>query len=492
MKRILSKLFASLAVVVLAMSFTAFAAVDKDSPSDVIGLKGIALKEGAKISWDSATDNLKVAGYQVHYDVKSVQNPGEKYAFVKDVGNVLTYNVTALENGKKYYFSVIAYDEAGNESANWGAPEVSLTPAADAPEAKDDTAPQVSKALALSKEQVKVVFSEEIILPKVDPQDAFQIEDEDTLEPLAILKAEMYKEDLSKKTVILSTAPQTDKSKYKLTVGIDIEDTFGNPVISGTSDTAEFDGSGADKVAADAKGPEVVKVEPMDNTHVIVTFNETVVLGIDPSQNFNIVEAADATKQLQILGVELGKNSENVVDSSAIVTTSPQSEKKYTVSVLGLKDESGNEVSAAKATGEFTGVAGVKTPDNIDDILPPKDIAKLMADYIFSAGKYVVNLSWENPVENKNDTKEQLVYLSQDQGTSYAKKASLDAATTKYSVNNLTPGEYWFKITQKDTSGNESEGIVKKVTLAETGPELLGLVALSMALGRFVTKKKKK
>ncbi|MDP2642446.1 MAG: fibronectin type III domain-containing protein [Candidatus Peregrinibacteria bacterium] len=491
MKKILSKLFASLAIVVTLISFTAFAAVDKDSPSDVIGLKGIALKEGAKISWDSATDNLKVAGYQVHYDIKSVQNPGEKYAFVKDVGNVLTYNVTPLENGKKYYFSVIAYDEAGNESANWGAPEVSVTPAADAPEAKDNTAPQVSKALALSKEQVKIVFSEEIILPKVDPQDAFQIEDEDTLEPLAILKAEMDTEDLGKKTVILSTAPQTDKSKYKLTVGIDIEDTFGNPVISGTSDTAEFDGSGADKVAADAKGPEVVKVEPMDNTHVIVTFNETVVLGIDPSQNFNIVEAADATKQLQILGVELGKNSENVEDSSAIVTTSPQGEIKYTVSVLGLKDESGNEVSAAKATGEFTGVAKAKTPDNIDDILPPKDIAKLMADYVFSAGKYVVNLSWENPVENKNDTKEQLVYLSQDQGTSYAKKASLDAAATKYSVNNLTPGEYWFKITQKDTSGNESEGIVKKVTLAETGPELLGLVALSLVAGKFVTKKRK-
>jgi len=492
MKNIFSKLFASLAIVVMTMSFTAFAAVDKASPSDVIGIKGVALNKGAKISWDAATDNLKVAGYKVHYDVKSVQNPGEKYAFIKDAGNVLTYNVTGLENGKKYYFSVVAYDDAGNESVNWGAPEVSVTPAADAPEAKDNTAPQVSKATAMSKEQVKIVFSEAVVLPKDKPEDAFQIEDENTLEPLAVLKAEMDKDDKDNKTVLLTTAPQTEKAKYKLTAGIDIEDTFGNPIISGTSDTAEFDGSGADKVAADVKGPEVVKVEPMDNTHVIVTFNEAVVLSIDPSQNFNIVEATDATKQLQILGVELGKNTDNVADASAIVTTSPQSETKYTVSVLGLKDNSGNEISASKATGEFTGVVAAKTPTNVEDIIPPKDVAKLMADYVFSAGKYVVNLSWENPVENKNDTKEQLVYMSQDQGTSYAKKASLDAAANKYSVKDLTPGEYWFKITQKDAAGNESEGVLKKVTLAETGPELLGLVALSAALGRAFTKKKKK
>lgn len=492
MKNIFSKLLASLVIVMTLVSFTAFAAVDKESPSDVIGLKGVALNKGAKISWDSATDNLKVAGYKVHYDVKSVQNPGEKYAFIKDAGNVLTYNVTGLENGKKYYFSVIAYDAAGNESVNWGAPEVSVTPAADAPEAKDNTAPQVSKAEALSKEQVKVVFSETVVLPKDKPEDAFQIEDEDTLEPLAVLKAEMDKDDKDNKTVLLTTAPQTEKSKYKLTAGIDIEDTFGNPVISGTSDTAEFTGSGAAKVAEDVAGPEVVKVEPMDNTHVVVNFNETIVLGIDPSQNFSIVEAADSTKQLQVLGVELGKNTENTADASAIVTTSPQAENKYTLSVLGLKDNSGNEISATKATGEFTGVLSAKTPEDIKDILPPKDIAKLMADYVFSAGKYVVNLSWENPVENKNDTKEQLVYMSGDQGTSYAKKASLDGTATKYSVKDLLAGEYWFKITQKDATGNESEGIVKKVTLAETGPELFGLVALSMALGRFVTRKKKK
>ncbi|MCK9186298.1 hypothetical protein M0P48_02575 [Candidatus Gracilibacteria bacterium] len=491
MKNVLSKLSASLAILVTLMSFTAFAAVDKDSPSDVIGVKGIALNGGAKISWGSATDNVKVAGYQVHYDVKSVENPGEKYAFIKDAGNVLTYNVTGLENGKKYYFSVIAYDEAKNESVNWGAPEVSVTPAADAPEAKDETAPQVSKATAMNKEQVKVVFSEAIDLPTETPEDAFQIEDEDLLEPLAILKAEMDIEDKENKTVILTTAPQTEKSIYKLTAGIDIEDAFGNPIISGTSDTAEFEGSGADKVAADTQVPEVVKVEPMDNTHVIVNFNETIVLGIDPSQNFNIVEAADATKQLQVLGVELGKNTDGITDASAIITTSAQSETKYAVSVLGIKDSDGNEISAAKATGEFTGVTEATVPVNTDDILPPKDIAKLMADYVFEAGKYTVNLSWENPMENEKDTKEQLVYMSEDSGTSYAKKASLESTATKYSVKDLIAGEYWFKITQKDAAGNESEGIVKKVTLAETGPGLLGLIALSVGLGRIVTKRKK-
>ncbi|MBI4975260.1 hypothetical protein HZC20_01150 [Candidatus Peregrinibacteria bacterium] len=55
----------------------------------------------------------------------------------------------------------------------------------------------------------------------------------------------------------------------------------------------------------------------------------------------------------------------------------------------------------------------------------------------------------------------------------------------------MEPGEYWFKVTEKDVAGNESKGSVVKVKLAGTGPELIGLFALSLGLGRVFTRRKK-
>lgn len=470
-------------------SITAFAA-DTQNPGDVENVQGIAMDKSAKITWDEATDDVGVDGYQIHYGTKPVTEKGQTYEKNEDAKNVQEYVVTGLENGTKYYFSVIAYDAAGNESVKWSKVAI-VTPAKDASadggeDAADKDAPQVADAEALNSEEVKVVFSEEVVLPEEDAEDAFDIEDQDKFENLLVTEVKMDEEDDENKTVILTTSKQKENTEYKLTVGIDIKDNAGNPIVSGISDTAVFQGSAKEKSVEDTTGPSVVKVETVDNTHIIVNFDETIVLSIDPSENFEITAEGDETKKLTVLGVKLGASTAGVEDASVVVTTSPQEKIKYTVKIAGIKDEADNDVNSAKNSAVFEGEDG----GTGQDLIPPKDVVDFLADKVAQVQKYIVKLSWKIPAENK-DTMEQLIYKSTDKGTNYAKEAVLSAIAAQYEIDDLKAGEYWFKITQKDNAGNESKGVITKIILAETGPGVIALVAFSLLAGRVVSRRKK-
>jgi hypothetical protein len=97
--RTLVKLLAILAVVLLTASFVPAANAGQ-----------------AILSWTPPTTNsdgtplTDLGGYKA-YAGKTSGN----YSIVKDVGNVTTYTVTTLTEGK-WYFAVTAYDTSGNES----------------------------------------------------------------------------------------------------------------------------------------------------------------------------------------------------------------------------------------------------------------------------------------------------------------------------------------------------------------------------------------
>ncbi|MDA1060326.1 MAG: fibronectin type III domain-containing protein [bacterium] len=503
MKKIASIVLASLMTFAIAATVIA-AEADTKLPSDVENLKASALDSAVKLTWDAATDDTGVDGYQVHYGTSTVDEKGKKYDKMEDVGDKTEYTVSKLENGTKYYFSIIAYDEAKNESLAW-AKEQSATPVKGSGESDDKDAPTVSKAEAINKEQVKITFSEEIVLPKEDPEDAFAIENNDDFEPLVVLAAEMDEEDKDNKTVIITTAAQVKNVEYKLTVSIDIEDKAGNPVISGTSDTALFDGSDVEKEPEDTEGPVLNKVEVLDSTHIGLTFSETIVLDTDPSSNFQINQQKDQTKQLDVLGVKLGDSGDDIADSYVILTTTEHEGIKYVVMAVNVEDEAGNTMNAGKNSAEFEGekeAAEEEPPEDADedddqgsetppDTTAPKDVANFLADAVVSASKYVVTLNWDIP-EDLKDSIEQNLYLSKDKGAKYDSLSKIGPAVDEYDIKDMEPGEYWVKLTQKDAAGNESEGTVIEVILSETGPGTVGLILASLGLGRVYSKKRRK
>lgn len=77
----------------------------------------IAFAGEAILTWDPPTTNTDgssltdLGGYMVYYGPTS-----GLYENITDVGNVTTWNVTNLTEGRIFYFAVTAYDISGNES----------------------------------------------------------------------------------------------------------------------------------------------------------------------------------------------------------------------------------------------------------------------------------------------------------------------------------------------------------------------------------------
>lgn len=78
----------------------------------------------ATLNWNASTDNVGVTGYKIYYGTsqRTGTQPGSSgcgncgYTTVVNIGNVITYAFNNLTDGIRYYFSVSAYDAAGNES----------------------------------------------------------------------------------------------------------------------------------------------------------------------------------------------------------------------------------------------------------------------------------------------------------------------------------------------------------------------------------------
>ncbi len=73
----------------------------------------------AKLAWDPPTVSTDLVGYMIHYGTAS-----RSYSMAIDVGNVTSYTVSNLLDGKTYYFSATANNAAHVESELSG--EVSL------------------------------------------------------------------------------------------------------------------------------------------------------------------------------------------------------------------------------------------------------------------------------------------------------------------------------------------------------------------------------
>lgn len=469
---------------------------DTTFPGDVENVKAVAGDSSVTLNWDVATDNVGVKGYKIYYGQKSVTNEGGSYAFGPvDVGNKITYTVGSLLNGKKYYFTVTAYDAAGNESGNYSS-EVSATPVA-LKAVADSEAPKVSKAEATDKQHVKVTFSEAVQLPLTAPQSAFNIKNENDNTQLEVKNAIMDVSDTANLTVILVTADQQAGASYVLTVGIDVKDVANNPIISGTSDTAPFTGtdilpnnvqvaSNQETVAQNTApiGPQFTSITAKDGTHLEVVFSKAVVLKADKRENFTITEDENHDNVLDVTAVEVDSTGTKVT-----LTTAPQKAIKYNLIALDVSDSDQNPMSLENNATKFMGIADAGTLTPVEDQTPPEDATAFTAAMI---KKLIVTLNWVKSLNSSNDLANYVLYLSKD-GSNFGNGTAVDPQDTTFDVTDLSPGvKYFFKLTAKDTTGNESAGVMTNFTLPATGPELAFLFLGSLGLGKLSQRKKKK
>lgn len=481
---------------------TNVAQADTEEPSDVENLQATAGAGMVTLTWDVATDNELVDGYKVYYGTSPVSEPGQEYDFEPiDVGNVITYNVTGLDNGTTYYFAVTAYDSSGNESLNYSV-EASATPLQGA---AGEGAPTVVSANVQDRSTILVTFSEAINLP-ANATGSFTIVEDGSGIPLEVLSASMDLNDATNRTVVLTTEQQTAGQTYIVTAGIQITDLDGNPVESGTSDTAIFTGTDQEAPSEedptdDTEGPELLNVETPDAVTVIVTFSEPVVLSPDPTQNFVITEESDSTATLAINSASLNGDGTQVT-----LTTAEQEGINYFLVVLDVADANGNLMDVANNAAAFTGF-GMTTQEPVEeepieeepieeepieeepsDTTAPEDatdfVAKLFSDMM-------VQLSWTPSLNSAGDLANYVLYRSTD-GIAYGEGVQLGADAATYDLSGLSAGvKYYYKLAARDEAGNESDGVIASFMLPETGPELALLFGGSLGLGRFMTRRKK-
>ena len=492
-------------IALVAMIPMSFAADDLQVPSDVEGVAAQAGDGEVELSWDMATDNVAVTEYKVYYGLTSVVEDGGSYDLepIETNNDALSYTVTGLVNDTTYYFAVTALDAAGNESEYYSE-EVSSSPVSAT--GGDTSAPYVVGATATNNMTVEVNFSEDVTVPTDGPS-AFSIVNMDTDAQLEVIDAYISDEDST--TILVITATQDEGGNYMLTVSSSVTDTAENPIVSGTSDTAVFTGAAEALVLDDSTGEEVVvdtttdeedslaheaapedttaptidEIEATTLTEIVVDFDEDMVLPEDGTGvTFDVILAKD-NSALEVLSMKLDEE-----DNSKVIleTTEQNAGEDYILTVTGITDVAGNEL-----TDTFDSTGSFEAPLlEVSDLIPPEDVTNFLASLVSDMATSV-ELSWTASVNSAGDLADQLLYMSENGGTSYGDAESLGASTTSYTAENLTEGQtYTFKLTTVDETGNESEGVITTVTLPQTGAGL-GIVLLASVLGTgFVMKKK--
>ncbi|EKD63822.1 MAG: beta-1,3-glucanase [uncultured bacterium] len=495
---------------VATISPLSMAAADLQVPSDVEDLSAQAGDGEVELSWDMATDNVGVTEYKIHYGLNSVTDDSDGYNFdsIETNNDSLSYTVDGLTNGTTYYFAVTALDAAGNES-DYYSNEVSATPVS-ADDTGDTEAPYVVGATATSNMTIEVNFSENVSLP-VDGKTAFTIIDIATDQQLEVLDAYVSTDQAD--TVLITTDVQDEGANYMLVASSSVTDESGNALVSGTADTAVFNGAAESLVLDDDTGDEVVvdvdsgeedvlaledstpedstppvidDVEAETLTEVIVTFDEEVVLAEneigEPLVSFDIILAED-NSPLEVLSMKIDEEDSTKV----ILETYEQSPgEDYILAVNGITDLAGNEL-----IDDFDSTASFSAPVlEIADLIPPEDVTGFLAGLV-SGVATSVELTWTESVDSAGDLADQLMYKSENGGQSYDDAESLGASTDSYTAEGLTEGQtYTFKLTTVDEAGNESEGVITTITLPQTGAGV-GIVLLATVLGTgFVMKKK--
>ncbi len=424
----------------------------------VANVTGTPHNGAISLSWDAVADEdgNPVKSYEVSWGLYSVlEGLADVYDNTADTGSKDTsYVLRNLTNGVRYYISVKAVFENGEKSYEYSN-EIVVTPSSvysnppgTTSECGSDNgeAPVVQEAKALTKNLVKITFSECVVLPDVLPELSFQVNDaNDETVSLSVEKAE-YKVDYAGETnekvhkdiafVTLST-PQVAGSSYKVTVSASIQDEFENPIESGVTDTAFFTGTDATEIPEGEK--PLFSAPVVDPEHGAAEEDDDFVL---PPVDENPDEGTDVPPTDEGTADETNPDEPVVIDEAAD-TTAPENVTDFTIT------------STARITD------------------------------------YLLSLKWLKSISE--DVDHQTVYESLTKGTDWNNGKSLDKTAESYETAGKPETEYTYKVTATDAAGNENAGSIQSVrlpALAQTGAPVV-LLALGAVFAFMGTKKMK-
>jgi fibronectin type 3 domain-containing protein len=489
-----------------ALVFGSTVAFAAGIPENVSGLKASAVDATSiGLNWKAAKDGegTAVKNYRLYYGAVSVLEAGvgdyEKQADTPN--NNTTFVVTGLKPNTKYYFAATAISTDNKESAEYSLEASASTKAEEsAPAAEggvDLVSPTVASVSAPDKQHVKMTFSEAVQLPLVSPEASFGIVEQiNPANELTVKSAVLDPADTAKKTILLETSDQKASMNYIVTAGVAIKDAAGNPIVSGGSDSGLFLGSAVEPVKAAAPAPEA----PVATTPVAVDCAKDLSCLLTHMADCTLAsvtqadEAATTEYKIEVTGAEdanckvkytATKHTNVLFAGSSMdckVAKGPYATMEDFNKAVDTKNCAGTLVDGYKALA----VAAAK------DTTPPENITNLLLSFKKDLEKFVVMMSWTPSLNTAKDLVDQLLYMSLDKGKNYDTGKSLGALVSKTEVPNLDAGkEYAFKITTRDSSGNESTGVVKSIRLPQTGAGVGLLLLASLGAAKRLLKRKK-
>lgn len=431
------------------------------------------------LKWDAIT-SASVSGYIIQYGTVSInEGEGVYNRPPVNVGNVTKHTVDGLENGRNYYFSVVARNESTAQVSSAYSNEVTA-----APEGQSDVAPEILGVEAFDDTTVTVVFSKEIDFPANPATNVSIVKNFDN----SNLAVELVSQ-ADPMTMTIKTATQDAGTEYILTISDLFVDVDGNPV-SDTERSQIFiggDPSDGEQVIDETGEFKVSEIINVDQTAIEVVFSRNISLGDNPDAEFAIVQSSNPEVELEVTEVRPNSQESNKV----LIVTERQENVEYSLLINGVKDSNGVELSSENKTVEFTGYQG-STQDGDAAPSPVTNFNSEILETEEGTAKSELKFTWTAPEDA--DLREYVISMKIDDGD-YSILSTVPVGTSEYIATNLPDGSvYEFKIVAVDTANNESEAATLIVDagllLADVGPgHLYALFGISLLTAYFYRRK---
>ncbi len=377
-------------VVLLIMACAPFSSQAANSDLLVQDVVAAPYNASAFISWSELSGEFgePVVSYEVFYGLSSVEEGlVESYDDMASVvGSENSVALSDLSNGVRYFVSVQASFEGGDRSdlsrevvvtpssVYSELPSTEVDPSQVSPEdsAIDSESPVVEEALALTKNIIKISFSEEVSLPEILPELSFSItESADASLGLSVVNAE-YKvdyadspEEIVYKDIVFLTSEEdmNPDAEYIVTVSAAIADLSGNPIDSGVTDFALFAGTDAEEipvselplVAPEAPIEDLKPAAPEGDVSAPENVSDFTINAIEGDENFllNLEWKKSSSDDVDHQDVYKSEDDGSAWDDEAELdafaekystSASPESELAYKVTAT---DDAGNENAGA-------------------------------------------------------------------------------------------------------------------------------------------------